>query len=99
MCVYNKVKGDNYVIISMYINVMLIFKTNESYANDTKRLLSSSFDMKDLGQDNVVLGIKIIINDNGIILIQSKYIEKFLRRFNSFDCKSTPTFVDTSKKN
>ena len=38
---------------------MLIFGTNLLVVNETKKLLSSLFEMKDMGEADVILGIKI----------------------------------------
>ena len=38
---------------------MLIFGTNVSVVNEAKRLLSFLFEMKDLGEADVILGIKL----------------------------------------
>ena len=39
-------------------------------------MLKNHFDMKDLGETNFILGMKIIKACNGIYLDQSHYIEK-----------------------
>ncbi|GJU45879.1 zinc finger, CCHC-type containing protein [Tanacetum coccineum] len=63
----------------------------------TKEFLSSRFSMKDMREANVILGIRIKHGSNGIIISQSHYIEKVLKKFNYFDCPvSTP--MDTSEK-
>ena len=64
---------------------MLIFGTCLDIVLDTKRFLASKFEMKDLGQANVILGIKIIRDDNGILLSQNHYVEKLLKKFDSYD--------------
>ncbi|GJT22920.1 zinc finger, CCHC-type containing protein [Tanacetum coccineum] len=47
------------VIICLYVDDMLIFGTNQDQVNKTKEFLSSNFDMKDLGEAEVILGIII----------------------------------------
>ena len=54
--------------------------------------------MKDLGEADVILGIKIIRSVNGLTLTQSSYIEKVLKRFGHFDDKPAPTPFDPSIK-
>lgn len=99
MCIYTKTNGVTCVIINLYVDDMLIFGTNKSCVEDTKRLLSSKFNIiKDLGVVDVNFGIKIIINDNGIVISQFIYIEKVLRRFNMFDCTPKTTHVNTNFK-
>ncbi|RVW29447.1 Retrovirus-related Pol polyprotein from transposon TNT 1-94 [Vitis vinifera] len=54
-------------------------------------MLSTHFDMKDLGEASYVLGIKILRDRaNGVLkLSQRAYIERILKRFNMHNCKST----------
>ena len=54
--------------------------------------------MKDLGEADVVLGIKITRVENGLILSQLHYIEKVLKQFNNHDCKPVSTPFDVSLK-
>ncbi|RVW51428.1 Retrovirus-related Pol polyprotein from transposon TNT 1-94 [Vitis vinifera] len=51
-------------------------------------MLSTHFDMKDLGEASYVLGIKILRDRaNGVLkLSQRAYIEKILKRFNMHNC-------------
>jgi hypothetical protein len=64
--------------------------------HQVKSFLSKSFDMKDLGQADVILNIKLIKNESGITLSQSHYVEKILSRFGFIDGKSSPTPYDPS---
>ena len=52
--------------------------------------------MKDIGEANVILGIKILRDINGIMLTQSHYIEKVLKKFNYLDCNPVSTPFDPS---
>ncbi|RVW12961.1 Retrovirus-related Pol polyprotein from transposon TNT 1-94 [Vitis vinifera] len=56
-----------------------------------RHMLSTHFDMKDLGEASYVLGIKILRDRaNGVLkLSQRAYIERILKRFNMHNCKST----------
>jgi hypothetical protein len=97
-CVYSKFHKNQGVIICLYVDDMLIFGTNFESIENTKNFLSSSFDMKDLGIADVILGIRIVRNENGLVLNQSHYIEKVLKRFNQFDCEPVCTPFDASMK-
>ncbi|GKC13137.1 retrotransposon protein, putative, ty1-copia subclass [Tanacetum coccineum] len=66
------------------------FKINECDNNDkmiksTKDMLKLKFDMKDIGLANVILGIKIIQNHNGLVLSQAHYVDKILNTHNARD--------------
>jgi hypothetical protein len=52
--------------------------------------------MKDLGEDDVILNIKLIKEDSGITLSQSHYVEKILSRFGFMDSKPSSTPYDPS---
>ena len=54
--------------------------------------------MKDMGEAYVSLGIKIIRSNDRIILSQSHYIEKILKRFNMLEYCPVSTPMDGSMK-
>ncbi|GKE89856.1 zinc finger, CCHC-type containing protein, partial [Tanacetum coccineum] len=56
------------------------------------------FSMKDMGEADVILGIRIKHESNGIAIYQSYYIEKVLKKLNYFDCTPVSTPMDTSEK-
>ncbi|GJS35841.1 zinc finger, CCHC-type containing protein [Tanacetum coccineum] len=75
----NKVKFDDTgkgVIICLYVDDMLLFDTNQVQVDLTKEFLSSKFSMKDMGEADFILGIRIKHKVNGITISQSYYIEK-----------------------
>ncbi|GJY64458.1 zinc finger, CCHC-type containing protein [Tanacetum coccineum] len=86
------------VIICLYVDDMLTFGTDQVQVDLTKEFLSLRFSMKDMGEDDVILGIRIKHESNGITIPQSHYIEKVLKKFNYFDCTLVDTLMDTSKK-
>jgi hypothetical protein len=54
--------------------------------------------MKDLGETDVILNIKLIKGENEIILKQSHYVENILKHFGYLDSKASPTSYDPSLK-
>nr|KAJ0200300.1 hypothetical protein LSAT_V11C600326060 [Lactuca sativa] len=86
------------VMICLYVDDMLIFGTGLEEVNKTKKFLSSSFEMKDLGEAEVILGIRIKQGNNGISISQSHYIEKILKKFNFENCSPVRTPIDPSLK-
>ncbi|GJU72776.1 retrovirus-related pol polyprotein from transposon TNT 1-94 [Tanacetum coccineum] len=64
----------------------------QNQVDKTKKFLSSRFSMKDMGEANVILGIKIKRENKGIVITQSHYIEKILKKFNREDC--SPVTLD-----
>ncbi|GKA41299.1 zinc finger, CCHC-type containing protein [Tanacetum coccineum] len=58
----------------------------EIYMNQHQGFIMPDNENKDIGEDNVILGIRIRHESNGIAISQSHYIEKLLKKFNYFDC-------------
>ena len=77
-CICSKVENNSCIIICLYVDYMLIFGTNLQVVIDTKSFLRLKFDMKDLGEAEVILGIKISRTLNGLNLSQEHYVEKIL---------------------
>ncbi|GJU48249.1 zinc finger, CCHC-type containing protein [Tanacetum coccineum] len=98
-CVYSKFdSSDKGVIICLYVDDMLIFGTDHNQVDKTKKFLSSRFSMKDMGEVDVILGIKIKHENKGIVITQSHYIEKILKKSNREDCSPVSTPIDLVDK-
>ncbi|GKE36273.1 hypothetical protein Tco_1459678 [Tanacetum coccineum] len=55
-------------------------------------------DMKDMGLADVILGLKIIRTQNGLVLSQAHYVDKILNTHNAGDFGQTRTPIDTSTR-
>ncbi|GKE49765.1 zinc finger, CCHC-type containing protein [Tanacetum coccineum] len=86
------------VTICLYVDDMLIFGTDQVQIDLGKEFLSSRLSMKDMGKADIISGIRIKHESNGISISQSHYIEKVLKKFNYFDCTLVSTHMDTSEK-
>ena len=95
-CVYYHHGGGEDVILCLYVDDLLIFGTSINVINEVKSFLSKCFDMKDLGEADVILNIKLNKDESGITLSQSHYVEKILSRFGFMDSKPSPTPYDPS---
>ncbi|CAA7030319.1 unnamed protein product [Microthlaspi erraticum] len=98
-CLYSKFDdSSNGVIICLYVDDMLIFGTNLRLVELTKEFLSSNFAMKDMGEADVILGIRIKRDNGRICLSQSHYVEKVLKKFNYLNCAPVSTPMEASVK-
>jgi hypothetical protein len=52
------------VILCLYVNDIVIFGTGLDVINEIKTFLCQSFDMKDMGDADVILNIKLIKGEN-----------------------------------
>ena len=99
-CIYIKVKGSKFIILVLYVDDILLACNDNNMLHETKRFLSSKFDMKDLGEASYILGIEIH-RDRSIGVLsrsQKSYIEKVLNRFNMSKCAESPVPVHKGDK-
>jgi hypothetical protein len=90
-CIYVKFKGKDFTILVFYIDDILLASSDKNMFYETKRFLSSNFDMKDLGDASYVLGIEIHRDrTKGVLgLSQKSYIDRVLKRYNMHNCSAT----------
>jgi hypothetical protein len=89
--VYYHHGGGQGVILCLYVDDILIFGTSLDVINEVKIFLCQSFDMKDVGEADVILNIKLIKGENEITQTQSHYVEKGLSHFSYKDSNPSPT--------
>jgi hypothetical protein len=70
--------------------------TNIDVVNETKHFLSSKFDMKDLGEADLILRIKLTKLKKGYRMSQEHFVEKILRKFGFYDSKPVSTPYETN---
>ena len=73
----------------MYVDDILLASSDVNLLLETKKFLSSKFDMKDLGEASFILGIGIYRDrEKGVLgLSQKAYLEKVLKKYNMQNCK------------
>jgi hypothetical protein len=97
-CVYYRYGGGEGVILCLYVDHILILGTSLDVIKEIKDFLSNNFEMKDLGEADVILNIKLLREgDGGVTLMQSHYVEKVLSRFGYSECEHATTPYDPSK--
>ena len=88
-CIYFKIVGGNFALLSLYVDDILIASNHEGTLMEVKSWLSSTFDMKDLGEASYVLGVEIHRDRKRKVLglSQKAYLKTVLKRFSMEDCK------------
>ncbi|KAJ9547348.1 hypothetical protein OSB04_019891 [Centaurea solstitialis] len=97
-CIYSKCTSDYTVVICLYVDDMLIISTDLEGISETKKYLSSNFKMKDLGEVDTILGIKVKRTGSQISLSQSHYIQKIPTKFQHLNIKEFNTPFDSCVK-
>ena len=84
-CVYLKKKNDgSNIILLLYVDDMLVARSNTQEISVLKRKLENSFVMKDLGAPKQILGMRITGDRENykLTLSQNEYIQKVFEIFN-----------------
>ncbi|KAJ9557193.1 hypothetical protein OSB04_011807 [Centaurea solstitialis] len=77
---------------------MLIIGTSLAGILETKNYLSPNIKMKDLGEVDNILGIKVRRSESEISLSQAHYIEKIMTKFQHLNIKEFITLFDSCVK-
>ena len=82
-CVYKKLSGSSITFLVLYVDDILLIGNDKTMLESVKEWLKSCFSMKDLGEAEYILGIKIYRDRSRrlIGLSQETYIDKVLARF------------------
>ncbi|XP_066348760.1 chaperone protein dnaJ A6-like isoform X2 [Miscanthus floridulus] len=82
-CVYVKVKNEKYIFLVLYVDDILLASSDVNLLLETKKFLSSKFDMKNLGEASFVLGIEIHRDrENGVLgLLQKGILRKNSKKY------------------
>jgi hypothetical protein len=92
-CIYLRISGSKYIFLVLYMDDILLATNDNEFLLETKCMLSSHFDMKDLGEAFYVLGIQIFRDrTKGVLgLSQKTYIDRVLNRFHMQFCSPGKT--------
>jgi hypothetical protein len=69
------------MVITIYVDDLIVGGDNEKKVEHVKRLLKQKFDMKDLGELKFFLGIEVIRTPEGIWLLQRQYALDMLSKY------------------
>jgi Reverse transcriptase (RNA-dependent DNA polymerase) len=93
-------EGDDVIVISIYVDDLLLFSNNESKKVWLKNQLSERFAMKYLGEARNILGVRITQDKKNkkVYLDQEDYIEMVLNKFGMKDCNPAKTPLELGSK-
>ena len=76
-CVYKRIQRSKIVFLVLYVDDILLIGNNVAVLSSVKGWLQKQFDMKDLGEANYILGIKLLRDRKNKVLelSQALYID------------------------
>lgn len=96
--VYTKREGKETLIISVYVDDLLVTGSNTALIEEFKRKMSSNFEMSNLGKLNYYLEIEVDQGQGYIVLKQTGYARKVLERVGMLHCYSTKYPMDPKEQ-
>lgn len=97
-CVYFAKQGRDLMLVTVYVDDVLVASQNLQWMASMKRKLMSQFEMKDLGNIKYCLGIEFKQEKGRIEMSQKGYILSTLELFGMSDAKPAVTPSDPSTK-
>eukprot|EP00253_Pinus_taeda_P008999 PITA_08999 len=93
--VYIKEKDGKISIVVLYVGDVIFTRNDDYLIKNFKTVMKEEFEMTDMGLLRYFLGIEVDQNENRIFILQAKYVNEVLGRFNMQECKAavTPTVM------
>lgn len=95
---FTKGTGDNFPILLVYVDDILLAGPNISVINYFKNTLSSHFKLRDLGKLKYFLGLEVAQSQQGIYISQRKYTLQLLQEAGELASKPTIIPMDPNIK-
>jgi hypothetical protein len=73
-------QGEDFVIITIWVDDLLLFRTLDELIEQTVAQLNAEWEITDLGEPVKIVGIKIALGDHSITISQRRYLELILRK-------------------
>ena len=86
-CVYKRHRDKIVIFLVLYVDDILLIRNDVGVMSSVKIWLSNQFDMKDLGEANFILGIKLWRDCKNGMLGKAGYIDKVLEWFSMQNSK------------
>lgn len=94
-CLYYKRFNDgNWCMILIYVDDILVTATDEKIIQQVQKDISSTFEIKSLGEIKNYLGIEVEKKDGVYCIKQEKFIKKIIAEFGLKDAKESKTPID-----
>ncbi|GJT81330.1 zinc finger, CCHC-type containing protein [Tanacetum coccineum] len=92
------ISNNTWELSDLPLDDILIFRTNVEGINETKKFMSSCFQMKDMNEVDTILGIKVKRHSGGYAINQCHYIDKIIDKFQHLNIEETHTPYESSCK-
>ena len=85
----------NLLLLGLYVDDIILVSTSSSLRDAVKHILSKNFQMTNLGEASMILGIEVGREGNNVSLTQTSLILETLESSGMAECKPTKTPMET----
>lgn len=97
-CVFRSVSTEGEVYIALYVDDLYIFSSSSARTQMLKQELEKRFVMRDLGEVQSLLNVRVRKTADGFSLDQCHYIERLLAKYGMSDCNPVATPLPVNLK-
>ena len=95
---YVKKSDTNIIVVSIYVDDLLVAGSNEKLVNEFKADMFKAFEMTDLSLLSYFLGLEVKQNAHEVFICQQKFAKEILKKFHMKDCKEISTPMNLKEK-
>ena len=95
---YRPLNGGGVIILIVYVDDIIITGSNEAEIQQLKGVLSTEFEVKDLGKLKYFLGMEVARSKEGIVVSHRKYTLYLLSKVGMLGSKPTNVSIDFNHK-
>lgn len=85
-------------MLIVYVDDIILIKSDLLEKNQLKQYLSSEFEIKDLGSLRYFLGMKVARSKKGIVVSQRKYVLDLLKETGMSGCRPVDIPINPNQK-
>ena len=89
---------DDHTVLTIYVDDMLICSPRRERADEIINVLQERYGCKNMGDLRTLLGMRIVVNDRGVIIDQPGYIEKVVEKHGTSGSTDTPWPSDFKRR-
>ena len=101
---FTPLKSDNCIFvkkniwIAVYVDDIVIFTEDKNQSDIIVKLIEHEFDIKDLGEPKLLLGLNIEKIEGGLFIHQNEYAYDIVKQLQMLECKPVSTPISPGEK-
>ncbi|GJR45475.1 putative ribonuclease H-like domain-containing protein [Tanacetum coccineum] len=88
---------DDILLVQVYVDDIIFESTKKQMSNEFETLMHDKFQMSSMGELSFFLGLQVKQKSDRIFIIQDKYVDEILKKFDFASVKTASTPMKTNK--